>query len=100
MEENHLAALYRKASLSAIDRFFMQIRRRISILERPIGTASSAGRMWFGYSAYNPAVAIQLMEIFRIVHNFVLVGDDKKTPAMRIGLIDRPILLEEIVNIS
>jgi hypothetical protein len=100
MDPDHLAALYRKASLHAIDRFFMLLRRRISILERPIQSASASGRMWFGYAAYNPAVAIALMEIFRVVHNFVLIGADKKTPAMRLGLIDRPVTLDELIHIS
>ena len=37
---DHLARLYQKASLHGIDRFFMQVRRRLSLLERPIATAS------------------------------------------------------------
>ena len=49
-DDDHKAWLYNKASLHAIDRFFMQVRRRISLLERPISTPSSAGRKWFGYS--------------------------------------------------
>ncbi|MFS8086471.1 MAG: hypothetical protein ACMG6H_12635 [Acidobacteriota bacterium] len=45
---DHLARLYQKASLHGIDRFFMQVRRQLSLLERPIGTASKARRMWYG----------------------------------------------------
>jgi hypothetical protein len=40
-DDDHLAQLSRKASLHAIDRFFMQIRRRLSLLERPISSSSS-----------------------------------------------------------
>jgi len=35
-DPDHLAWLYNKASLHAIDCFLMQVRRRLSLLERPI----------------------------------------------------------------
>jgi hypothetical protein len=50
-DEDHLAWLYNKASLRAIDAFFMQVRRRLSLLERPITTASNDRRVWHGYRA-------------------------------------------------
>lgn len=43
-DADHLARPYQKASLHAIDRFFMQVRRRLSVLERPISTASKGTR--------------------------------------------------------
>lgn len=95
---NHLAALHRKASLHSIDNFFMQVRRRINLLERPVRSASAA-RTWYGYAAYNPSVAQRLLEIFRVAHNYVFLGDDKKTPAMRIGLSDRPYRLNELLEL-
>ncbi len=85
-DENHTAWLYNKASMHAIDRFFMQVRRRISLLERPISTSSNVGRKWHGYSPYKPAMAIKLLDIFRVFYNYVEPGKDKQTPAMRIGL--------------
>jgi hypothetical protein len=60
-DADHLARLYQKASLHGIDRFFMQVRRRLSLLERPIGTASKARRMWYGYGPYNPASIVKLL---------------------------------------
>lgn len=42
---NHLAKLYARASLHATDKFFMQLRRRLSLLERPIQTASARAYM-------------------------------------------------------
>lgn len=63
-----------RASLHAIDRCFMQTRRRLSLLERPIKSASSEGRTWYGYSPYNPAVVVKLLLILRIVCNHVLEG--------------------------
>jgi len=76
----------------------MQARRRISILERPLHSASSSGRVWNGYGAYNPSTVIKLLAIFRAFTNFVLVGKDKKTPAMRLGLADRPYSYDEVIE--
>jgi transposase-like protein len=97
-DNDHLAWLYNKASLRAIDAFFMQVRRRLSLLERPIATASNNRRTWYGYSAYNPRSIVKLLEMFRVFYNYVLVGLDKQTPAMRLGLAERPVTLEEIVH--
>lgn len=94
---DHLARLYAKASLHAIDRFFMQVRRRLSILERPIQTASAQRRTWHGYSPYNPEVVEKLLAIFRVFYNYVAVGEDKKTPAMRMGLAKAPIEIEDLL---
>ena len=97
-DEDHLAWLYNKASLHAIDRFFMQIRRRLSLLERPIATPSSAGRKWYGYSAYNPAVIIKMLDIFRVFYNYIEVGKDGQTPAIRLGLAKGIIDIQEIIH--
>ena len=37
------------------------------------------------------------MTIFRAVNNFVFVGDDGKTPAMRLGFAKQPLDFEDIV---
>lgn len=96
-DEDHLARLYNKASLHAIDRFFMQGRRRLSILERPIATASGAGRTWYGYSAYNPETIVKMLGIFRVFYNYCLADKGGKTPAMRLGLAKGKIGLEDII---
>ena len=96
-DQDHLARLYGKASLHAIDRFFMQVRRRLSLLERPIQSSSARGRTWFGYSAYNPGVIVKLLGIFRVFYNYCLAGEDKKTPAMRLGLAKGKVSLEDII---
>lgn len=98
-DDDHKAWLYNKASLHAIDRFFMQVRRRISLLERPIATSSSAGRKWHGYGAYNPAIIIKLLDIFRVFYNYVEVGKDGQTPAMRANLAKSNIRVEDIIYI-
>jgi transposase-like protein len=99
-DEDHLARLYNKASMHAIDRFFMQVRRRLSILERPIGTASNMNRMWHGYSAYNPETIVKMLGIFRVFYNYCLAGQGKMTPAMRLGLAKGKVSLEDIIYFS
>lgn len=97
---DQIASLYRRCSLHAIDRFFMQVRRRISLLERPIKSASTEGRTWYGYSPYSPEVVMRLLEIFRVVYNYCLTGKDGKTPAMRLGLAKGPVSYEDLVYFS
>ena len=96
-DEDHQAHLYLKSSLHAVDRFFMQARRRLSLAERAIATASAARRTWYGYSAYNPENLTNVLEIFRVFYNYCKVGDDKQTPAMRLGLAKAPIALEDVL---
>lgn len=96
-DEEHAARLYLKASLHAVDRFFMQARRRLSMAERSIVTASSDRRVWHGYSAYRPENLAKVLEIFRVFYNFCKPGDDKMTPAMRLGLAKAPIPLEDVL---
>ena len=94
MDLNHKAWLYNKASLHGVDNFFQKVRRRMSMFERPIHSSSSAGRTWNGYGCYNPSHAVKMLEIFRVVHNYIDTkkeGGTKTTPAMRLGLADAPI---------
>jgi hypothetical protein len=89
-KEDRLARVLNRASLHGIDRFFLQLRRRVSLAERPIATPSRQFRQWHGYSPYNPAVLAQVLDIYRCFYNYVAVGRDKRTPAMRLGLTDAP----------
>lgn len=95
---DHLAWLYNKASLHAVDTMFMQIRRRVMMLERGIHSQGNRGRVWHGYAPYNPKQIVKMLTIFRAVRNFVIEGDeDKKTPAMRLGLARGPVRYEDIL---
>lgn len=95
---DEMAKLYRRASLHAIDRFFMQLRRSVNVLERPMQTASASRRIWHGYNPYNPVVVVRLLEIYRVYYNYLQPGEDGKTPAMRLGLADRPISVDELLK--
>ena len=97
LSEEHQARLYMKGSLHGIDRFFMQARRRVNAFERPFNSGTNAKRTWYGYSPYNPGMYIKLAELFRLFYNYINVGQDKKTPAMRLGLAKGPVSYEKII---
>jgi transposase-like protein len=84
------------ATLAPVDRFFMQIRRGITLAERGIPSASTE-RLWFGKNAYNPNVLVKLVAIFRTYFNYCEVGADHKTPAMRLGLAKGLVRPEDII---
>jgi hypothetical protein len=94
---NHHARLHLKASVTEVDRFFMQVRRALTMAERGVVSASSDRRLWFGKNAYNPAVLVKLLEVFRTYFNYCEVGQDRKTPAMRMGLARGPVAPEDIL---
>ena len=96
-DDNHKARLFLKGSLHGIDNFFQRVRRSLNPLERPHQTASKAHRAWYGYSPYNPALVEKLLGIYRVMHNFVEVGKDGKTPAMRLGLAHAAVKPEDII---
>jgi transposase-like protein len=97
-DDDHLAALYDLATATGIDQFFMQIRRRFSLLERMLNRAGKGERVWNIYSPYNPAVIQRMLNIYRVFYNFSKRGDDKKTPAMRLGLASGPVDIVRIIN--
>jgi hypothetical protein len=99
-DEDHQAWLYNKASLHGVDSFFNQVRRRLSLLERPIHSKSNRGRVWNGYSPYNPSNVAKVLDIMRTVHNYILTGNDGKTPAERLGLAQAPLDYEDIIYFS
>ena len=39
----------------------------------------------------------QYLDLFRTAHNFCHTGDDKKTPAMRLGLAEEPLSYDDIL---
>lgn len=94
---NHAARLYLKVSATGVDRYFMQVRRALTMAERGVVSASADNRRWFGKNAYNPAVLAKLVEMFRTYFNYCEVGADKRTPAMRMGLARGPVAPEDIL---
>ncbi len=92
------AVILLDASLHPIDNFFQVVRRRLSLLERPISTTSNAGRVWTGKSPYNPHMISKLLQILRVYYNYCLKSKkDGKTPAERLGLAKGTVEVRKIL---
>ena len=89
--------MFLAAGIAQVDNVFMMSRRLFSALERPLGTSSGHNRVWHGYAPYNARMLEKYLAIFRATHNFVFVGDDGKTPAMRLGYARQPLRFEDIL---
>jgi hypothetical protein len=95
---NHRAWLYNRASLNGINIFFANLRRKQSMLERPISTPSGLNRKWYGYSPYNPTMINKILLIHRVWYNYARKSRrTKTTPAMKLGLAKAPIDIETII---
>ena len=94
--DDRKADMFLNAGLARIDNLFMKSRRLFSALERPVGTSSGHNTVWHGYAPYNPQMLETYLTIFRTVNNFVFVGDDGATPAMRLGFTREPLRYEDI----
>ena len=92
-----LAGMAMRAGLGPVDNVFQLTRRFMNALERPIGTSSGYNTVWHGYAPYNPAMLQQYLDLFRTAHNFCHTGDDKKTPAMRLGLAEKPLSYDDVL---
>ena len=100
-DAEHLAWLFNKASLHAVDSWFNRLRRRSSLLERPISSSGNRGRIWNGYSAYRPEQVSKMLAILRACHNYIWAAPGtKQTPAMRLGLAKAPLDYKEILYLS
>ncbi|SOB75057.1 hypothetical protein SAMN04488490_0612 [Marinobacter sp. LV10R510-11A] len=93
----HQANLYRMVPLAPVDRFFMNIRRMSMYFERPFQSGTGMGRIWHGYSAYNPEMYTIVGDIFRIHYNYCTRSKKKDTPAMKLGLAKAPVTVEKII---
>ena len=89
--------MYLDAGINAVDNIFQISRRLMNAFERPIGTSSGYNTVWHGYSPYNPKMVEQYLSLLRTYHNFIKIGKDKKTPAMRLGLTKRPLDFDDVL---
>lgn len=92
-----IAARFHYTSLHQVDRFFMQVRRSIAGLERAPQYPRRASRKWYLYGYYSPEMVEKMLTIFRTYFNFIAKGQDRQTPAMRLGLAKGPVRLEDII---
>ena len=97
LDEDTVADMYLIGRLAGVDNVFQLTRRLFNAFERPLGTPSDQNAVWHGYSPYNPAMIQKYLTIFRTVNNFIQVGRDRKTPAMRLGLANKPLTYRDIL---
>ncbi len=100
LDKGHLTNLILKVNDHATNSFIQLIRRKISILERPLLTAKADKKSYI-YANYNPKYAQYALTILRTYYNFCMPvksynGDDR-TPAERIGIADRAYTIYDIL---
>jgi hypothetical protein len=80
--------------------FIQQIRRRLSILERPLTTARGDGKSYI-YSNFNQKYAQMALTVLRTYYNFCFpykTPDGKKlTPAQRLGITTKKFNINDIL---
>ena len=109
---DHLARMFNRASMHALDSFFDSVRYRLSPLRRAHISQSNKGKTYAGYGAYNPDLITKLLTILRFYYNYVRfprkykkkkasqrsVKPDGTTPAMRLGLAEGPVVLKDLFS--
>ena len=83
--------------IARFDTVFMKARKPFCVLQRPVHTSCSHNRVWTGYAPYNLAMLDAYLAMFRTAHTFIDVGDDGRTPAMRLGFADEPLRYEGVL---
>lgn len=98
LDASELASAIMNINDHATNSFIQQIRRRISILERPLVTATGQDKSYI-YANFNPQYAQYALTILRTYYNFCLPfgRKNKKTPAQRIGLTDKTYDMKDII---
>jgi hypothetical protein len=103
LEPKDIAALIVNVNDNATNTFIQHIRRRLSILERPLTTARGDGKSYI-YSNFNPKYAQMALTILRTYYNFCLAYKTKEgkkdvvaTPAQRLGIADKKYEINDII---
>lgn len=94
-----LSRLIQKINNKSTDTFINQIRRRTSILERPLVTSRGDGKSYI-YSNFNPKYAQFAITILRTYYNFCMpykTYSEMLTPAQRIGIADKVFDWKDII---
>lgn len=97
LEPEELARLIQKVNNKSTDAFINQIRRSISLLERPLVTSRGDGKSYI-YSNFNPKYAQYAITILRTYYNFCHTNSKKYlTPAQKIGITDKVFDWKDII---
>lgn len=97
----HIANMILKVSDRPTNTFMQLIRRRLSILERPLVTARGDGKSYI-YANFNPKYAQMAVTILRTYYNFCVAmkvkgKKNKLTPAQQLGLTTKQFSLKDII---
>jgi hypothetical protein len=89
-----------KSNSLATDSFISVMKRRISILERPLSTARGDGKSYI-YVNFNPKYAQYYLNLFRFYYNFcheIKSADGfKLTPAQRLGITKKKYEIRDLI---
>jgi len=102
LSSEEMAKLIVQVNSRAINNFYQVLRRRLSILERPLVTARGDGKSYI-YANYNPKYAQYVTTILRTFYNFcwkTKVNGESSTPAQRLGIADRKYTYRDILIFS
>ena len=100
LEPKEIANLVLNVSDYSTNSFMQQIRRRLSILERPLVTARGDWKSYI-YTNFNPKYAQSSLTILRIFYNFCEATKDldgaKRTLEQRLGITDKQFDLKDLL---
>lgn len=102
LDNLELARLLYKVDMRSINTFFNQIRRKVSILERPLYGGRNEGKSYI-YSNFNPKYAQYIVTILRTYLNFCdtyKYKGVKITPAMKLGIAVKPYSIKDILYLK
>ena len=99
LEPADIANLILNVNDNATNTFIQHVRRRLSILERPLITARGDGKSYI-YSNFNPKYAQMALTILRTYYNFCVAYKTKDitgTPAQRLGITEKQFSIKDII---
>lgn len=102
LDNFELAKLLYKVDMRSINTFFNQIRRKVSVLERPLYGGRSEGKSYI-YSNFNPKYAQYIVTILRTYLKFCDTYKYKGlkiTPAMRLGIRTKAYTIDDILYLK
>jgi transposase-like protein len=99
--DEYVANMLLKVTDRPTSNFMQVIRRRLSVLERPLVTARGSGKSYI-YANFNPKYAQMAVTILRTYYNFCLRTKSKGkkarlTPAQQLGLTDKQFKLNDVI---
>ena len=102
LEPKDIANLILEVNDNSTNTFIQHIRRRLSILDRPLIIARGDGKSYI-YSNFNPKYAQMALTILGTYYNICFsykTKDTVGTPAQRLGLSEKQYNIKDIIYIQ